>query len=186
MMDFLELEDDMQPQTETGTEMAYGCVFCLTGREPEVAACMEEYVPSLRARTIQITKRFTSRGVTTLSNEVMMHGYIFFEAPGDTQAIELLRRIRGTYVLTYSDGDWRLLGDDRNYAEWMFRYDGVIPLSKAYRIGDQIRIVEGPLKDLEGHITRIDKRNKSGQVSVTLAGREHKIWLGFDLVQPDE
>ena len=54
---------------------------------------------------------------------------------------------------------------------------------EAHKIGEKIVIVEGPLKDLEGQITRIDKRNRSGQVTVQFAGRQQKIWLGFDIVK---
>ena len=43
-----------------------------------------------------------------------------------------------------------------------------------------------PLKDLEGHITRIDRRNKSGQVSITFGGKTIKIWLGFNYIEDRE
>ena len=36
---------------------------------------------------------------------------------------------------------------------------------------------------MEGNITRIDKRNRSGQVTINFAGREQKVWLGFDIVK---
>lgn len=180
----MELSEFNKKSSQTGhSGLAYGCAFCLTGKEQDAAKCMEEFCQSIRARSVQIAKRYTSKGVTTLSNDVVLNGYVFFQAPAETRAIEALQPIRGVYVLTYSDGDWRLFGADRSYAEWIFKYDGVLQLSKAHRIGDQISIIDGPLKDLEGQITRIDRRNKSGQVTLNFAGREHKIWLGFDLVK---
>lgn len=172
------------PPVQTGeSDLAYGCVFCLSGKELDVAKCMEEFCQSVRAKPIQISKRFTNKGVTTILNEVVLNGYVFFQAPAQTRAIEMLQQFRGIYVLTYSDGDWRLFGEDKSYAKWIFKYDGILQLSRAHQIGDRISIIDGPLKDLEGQITKIDRRNKSGQVTVNFAGKEHKIWLGFDLVK---
>lgn len=162
---------------------SYGCVFCITGKERLVANGIELFSKTAKARAVCQTIRRTSNGVTTLHDEVIIPGYVFFQAPSDSAAHELIPVDDLISVLTYSDGDWRLFGEDENYAKFIFQYDGVLTLSKAHKIGDRIVIVEGPLKELEGMITRIDKRNRSGQVTIHFAGREQKIWLGFDIVK---
>lgn len=86
-------------------------------------------------------------------------------------------------ILMENDQDWRLTGSDYEFAEWLFSYDGCISFSTAYREGDRIRIVSGPLKDMEGMISRIDKRRRSGQVTVKFNQRDVKLWLGFDLIE---
>lgn len=162
---------------------SYGCVFCITGKERLVANGIELFSKTAKARAVCQTIRRTSNGVTTLHDEVIIPGYVFFQAPSDSAAHELIPVDDLISVLTYSDGDWRLFGEDENYAKFIFRYDGVLTLSKAHKVGERIVIVEGPLKELEGMITRIDKRNRSGQVTIHFAGREQKIWLGFDIVK---
>lgn len=164
-------------------KLAYGCVFCLTGKELLVANGIEVFNQNTRARAVCQTVRHTSRGITKLQDDVIIKGYVFFEAPVDSNLHDLVPPDDLISVLKYTDGDWRLLGEDEEYAKWIFKYNGVLQLSKAYQINDRICIIDGPLKDLEGQITRIDRRNRSGQVTVNFAGKQHKIWLGFDLVK---
>jgi len=162
---------------------AYGCLFCITGKENVVANCIQLYNKNVRAKASCQTMRYTSQGVTRLQNDVVLKGYVFFETSADASIDGLFPFNDILSVLRYSDGDWRLCGDDLEYAKWIFKYNGVLPLSKAYKVGDRIFINDGPLKDLEGSITRVDKRNRSGQVTINFAGRERKIWLGFDIVK---
>jgi len=163
--------------------LSYGCIFCLTGKESQVAKDIQNNYQGIRVRSVCQTKRYTCRGETELKDDIVLKGYIFIEVTGDFNISKLKANNEFITVLTYTDGDWRLTGDDEEYAKWIFKYDGLLSLSKAYKVGDQIQIISGPLKDFEGQITRIDKRNRSGQISVMFAGREHKIWLGFDIVK---
>jgi hypothetical protein len=167
---------------------AYGCISCPCGKETHVAASVMRCNSKMIATAVSQTKRRTRQGVTTMQNEIVLKGYVIFMIPKSASVFDLLPEHEGLKVLTYSDGDWRLYGDDERYAKWVFQYDGLIGMSRAYRLGDQIHIIDGPLKDMEGCITRIDKRNKSGQVTLVFGGRVVKIWLGFELIkrQADE
>jgi transcription antitermination factor NusG len=163
--------------------MAHGCLFCLTGKELIVANLVENADAQIRARAVRKVVRHTKRGVTTLQDDIVLKGYVFFEAPESINIFTVMPQGESMSVLTDSDGDWRLYGDDESYAKWVLKYDGLFGLSKAYKVGDRICITDGPLKDLEGQITRIDKRNQSGQITVPFAGRQQKIWLGFNIVK---
>lgn len=162
---------------------AYGCVFCMTGKEQLVAEYMEQQNTRVLARAVYQTKRHTKIGKTVLCNEVVLPGYVLFEAPADLDIKPTIPYDEAISLLTYSDGDWRLYGEDETYARWVFKHNGVIGLSKAYQVGDRIQIVEGPLKDIEGSITRVDRRNRSGQVNLTFGGKQIKVWLGFEIIE---
>ena len=71
---------------------------------------------------------------------------------------------------------------DEQFVRWLFRYDGLLSLSQAYRDGDRILIISGPMKDVEGRIRRVDKRGCSGQVLLSFNGREIPTWLSFELI----
>lgn len=113
----------------------------------------------------------------------MLPGYVFFEAPDDVSAVVRFPRNDILRILAGNDQDWRLTGSDQEFAKWLFSYDGCIRFSTAYQEGDRIRIASGPLKDMEGMISRIDRRGRSGQVTVRFDQREVKLWLGFDLIE---
>jgi len=167
----------------SSVKQSYGCVFCLTGKENLVAQAIEVFCRDARARAVNQEKRFSNNGKVTVRDEVMIKGYVFFAVPQNIEIDKVIPPDDLIKPLTYSDGSWRLCGEDEEYAKWIFKYNGTLSFSKAYQVGDKIEIIDGPLKDLEGLITRIDKRNRNGQVTFQFAGREQKLWLGFEIVK---
>ena len=163
--------------------IAYGCLFCITGREARVTERIRERCPNVRAVTMRKMKYRVSHGCRSSEEERLLPGYVFFKAPSDIDPFLLFPKDNIRRVLN-TDGDhWQLLGDDERFARWLFQYDGLLDFSKAYCEGDRIRIVSGPLKDMEGKITKMDRRGRSGQVTVKFDKRDVKLWLGFDLIE---
>ena len=163
---------------------AYGCVFCITGKEREVAERIQRVCPEIRATAVMQEKYKSVDGKKSRIQAVLLPGYVFFEAPDDAGAVIRFPKMDIIRVLRGNDIDWQLAGGDLEFARWVFGYQGVLGFSTAYREGARIRIVSGPLKDMEGMITRIDRRGRSGQVTVKFNGRDVKLWLGFDLIDP--
>lgn len=180
----MEKNDPMiQHDPMESARKAYGCAFCATGREEAAARFIEKDCPGVRATAVRQVKRRSVNGSTSLITQVAFPGYVFLEAePGN----EYIFRIRGdsaARLLTSRDHNWRLYGPDERFARWIFSLNGLISLSKAYREGDRVKVVSGPLKDLEGSILRVDKRNQSGQVALMFHNRLVKAWLGFEFVE---
>ena len=165
-------------------DKAYGILFCVTGREEMVARNLREYYgEGCRTLTARMMKRRTQKGRTMEVQQVMFPGYVFVEMDGAEMHHVVSPKSDGLIsMLRASDGDWRLYGEDEAFVKWLFAQDGLLAFSKAYQEGDRVRIISGPLKDLEGSIAKVDRRNRSGQVSLRVAGREVKVWLGFELV----
>lgn len=110
-------------------------------------------------------------------------GICFFQAECSTEPYAKFPREHVLRLLTTGENrQWQLAGEDEKFAAWLFQCDGLLGFSKAYKERDKIRIVSGPLKDLEGQILRIDRRGRSGQVVLEFNGRQVKVWLGFELI----
>lgn len=161
----------------------YGCVFCVTGKEESVAKGIAHVCPGIRVTAAYQEKFKSVNGVKSKVKALMLPGYVFFEADADAEIVSQFPRIGIIRILTDDNRDWRLKGEDYDFARWLFTNEGLIGFSTAYREGEQIRFLSGPLKDMEGMICRVDKRGRSGQVAVKFDGREIKLWLGFDLVE---
>jgi len=164
-------------------ERAYGCVFCVAGKEEAIAHRIEQVCGNVRTVVARQHKRKSEQGKTRIEDAILFPGYVFFEAPTGLEAVLKFPKENVFSVLKTESGDWQLYGDDAKFAQWLFSYDGLIPFSKAYQEGDLIRIITGPLKDFEGWITHIDKRNKNGKVTVQFCNREISVWLGFEIVE---
>lgn len=169
---------------DSGKDMAYGCVFCITGKEQLVADRIESACPGVRAVTMRQVKYRTCKKVKTREESIVLPSYVFFRASVSAQPVLQFPRQNLIRVLTTDDGRWQLAGEDRRFVQWLFQYDGLLGFSQAYREGARIRIVSGPLKDMEGKIARVDKRGCSGQVILSFYGRDIPVWLGFELISP--
>lgn len=179
----MSAQEGFSGATESAERKAYGCLFCTTGKEMTVARMMEAVCPEVRAIAARQEKHKSVHGQKLKVEAVILPSYVFFEAP---EAMESIARLPSTDVirlLSY-EGDWRLAGEDERFAQWLFRYNGLLSFSKAYREGERIRVISGPLKDMEGQIRRVDKRGRSGQVELCFNQKKVLIWLGFDLVDP--
>ena len=148
-----------------------------------VAQMVQTIRPDVRAIVARMEKHKSVQGKKSKIEAILLPSYVFFEAPEDMQSISWMPTENVIRVLS-QDGIWQLSGEDERFAKWLFRYDGLLSFSKAYKEGDRIHIISGPLKDMEGHVKRVDKRGHSGQVALEFNRRTIMVWLGFDLVKP--
>ena len=127
-------------------ETAYGCLFCMTGKEEQVARNIRENCPGIHALTMRKMKYRTRGGQKSSEESLLLPSYVFFRAPIDADPFHTLPRLGVVRVLTTDNDEWRLQGGDRQFARWLFQYDGLLDFSKACREGSRIRIISGPLK----------------------------------------
>lgn len=168
-----------------GEKLCYGCLFCTTGKEQLVSRGIEVVCPGVRTLVARQEKHKTIQGKKLRQTVILLPGYVFFQASCRTEPYVEFPREHVLRLLTSGeDRQWRLAGDDERFAAWLFQNEGLLGFSKAYKEQDRIRILSGPLKDLEGKILRIDRRGRSGQVALEFNGRTIKVWLGFELIDP--
>ena len=122
--------------------IAYGCLFCMTGKEQSVAERVQVACPDVRAITMRKIKYRVCKKVKRTEEAIVLPGYVFFQAPSYIEPV--LAFPKQNVIRTLSmEGDWRLRGADEQFTRWLFRYDGLLSLSQAYRDGDRIRIISG-------------------------------------------
>lgn len=163
---------------------AYGCLFCVTGKEGHVVSHICESYPDVRTIVAQREKIRKINGCRKKEKELLLPGYVFFEADDDFQPLNCFRMNGVIRVLAEDQNAWQLQGRDRDFAQWLFEWNGLLETSTAYRENDRIRIAEGPLKDLEGQISKIDRHSRRGRVDVDFHGQTFTVWLSFDIVEP--
>lgn len=173
-------------QSPLNQDIAYGCLFCQTGQEQNLAALINRVNPEIKAFAAMQEQFRTLRGRKTLVEKVWMPGYVFFSAPWETAIDDAIPKDHVIRILTTDRGVWQLYGDDERFVRWLCRYGGMLGLSQAYEEGRRIRILSGPMKDLEGHILRVDRRGHSGQVTLEFCGKTTLVWLCFDLTTAHE
>ena len=179
------MRSDPAQRENAKSNTACGCLFCITGKECLVAMRVQTQYPQIHAVAVRKEKHITREGRKLRAEAVLLPSYVFFEAPADADVSTLAELQDVIRILSMDAGVWQLQGEDERFARWLLGYDGLLSFSQAHREGDHIRILRGPLKDMEGRIVRVDKRGRSGQVLLNFNGREIAVWLGFELVEEE-
>jgi len=165
-------------------EFCYGIALCKSGAEAQVTLNAMQAWPDAEFISARIEKKRSDKihGGSCFVEEIAFPGYLFFRASEtfwpSGHPYDLYR------VLRVEERNWRLQGRDEEFAKWLFENNGIIGLSKAYREGDRIVMTEGPMKDLQGYVVRVDKRNAKGLVEVEVNGHKIRTWLCFEWVKP--
>lgn len=150
------------------------CILCRTGAEEEVKHKVDLFIPQVEAlvptRIIEEKKGKQWRQV----ERPLLPGYIFLYADAELP-FDLKWKIHRIYrILQYEPYYRGLQGEDRDYAFWVYRHQGQIKPSTIFQEGEKIRVIDGPLLDMTGTITRLDKRHRRVWVSFDFDG-EHRI-----------
>ncbi len=180
LLELPEIED-----IEGGEKLAYGCIFCRTGSERVIAYCLRRYFGCTDAIYVKQIKHKSVDGKRSDEIKTAIPGYVFFTA-GESREItgSKARVMKDVFkLLTGQKGEWQLEGADAEFAEKVMKSGGMWGVSKAQVLGGRVHIISGPLKDYEGNIVKIDRRNRNGLIEISFGGRAFKVWLAFDLTE---
>lgn len=162
------------------------CLFCMSGSEVRLAQEINCLNPECLAMPFLRMMHRSRNGERYLVQDVLLKGYVFLFVPEQSD-IALLRKGETCFrVLERKRGGGLLIGDDRRYANWVLERGGILEVSQAARINDRVKIVSGPLLDLEGYITAFSKKNRNCRVLFEIMGRQLDVWLPFDWVESAE
>lgn len=161
----------------------YACIFCRSGMEERIARQIEENYPFIRAlNPVKLRYRHVD-GKPLEERVALFPGYIFVKLKDQDPLYQLKRSGLIYKILKDTDGNWLLTGSDRDFAEKMFETGGVFGFSQAFYENDKIHIVEGPLKDYDGQILKVNHRKRTAQVRMSVQGVQMNVWLGFELIE---
>lgn len=172
-----EGEEELQSAT------ALGCVFCRTGSEEVTARMLNATPHMIRAFVPQKVEHRSEKGVKSTVQKVLFPGYVFFQAEKEWTFSRQKYHVDSVLRLLCKNGSWQLTGEDEAYVRFVLEHNGVLEMSKAYQVGTRVMFKSGPLKELEGIITKVDKHNRNGMVTLNMFGRETSVWLAFEMVE---
>ncbi len=154
------------------------CVACTAGTEAAFAASMR-WQTDICALFPVFEREEHKNGAWAVKAYPLLPGYVFLYADRPIDVRRMQGRKHVKRVLQYGDGETNLRGEDRNFAEWVYRYNGRIALSRAWLVGDQTQIIDGPLKEYEGVIKKINRQRRSALVEIHIGQQARDVWLSF-------
>jgi transcriptional antiterminator NusG len=86
-------------------------------------------------------------------------------------------------ILEYEHGMAKLTGQDEEYAQWVYRHQGKIDPSKLLLDGDNVILIDGPMKDCTGKIVKLDRHKRRAWVEFEFDGQRRTVSLSAEWVE---
>ncbi len=120
----------------------------------------------------------------------------------DGKEREVERKIFPGYVLVkmvLNDRSWYIVRNVRGCTGFVGPSTKPIPLTEeevkklgvevktvklSYKVGESVKVIDGPLKNMIGTVTKIDTKNKTVEVTVSMFGRETPAELELGQIEP--
>lgn len=126
----------------------------------------------------------------TYRKRPLFPGYVFVETTMTSP--EFLREF-GTYargaddvirILRNGNSEYVALSDDeRRRLEFLLRGKRCFEHSIGVIVGDKVIVHDGPLKDLEGAITRINRHNRTAEIELEMFGGTVKARVALEIIE---
>lgn len=125
------------------------------------------------------------RGEFLYELKPLFPGYFFINIEMEPAVLNKLNEIRGLIKIL---GNEKRLPQQVNPEEMelifsLIKEDNIIPPSKAFFVNDRIRIVAGPLAELEARILSVDKRKKRVKVKLPFFNTYKDVYLSFEIIE---
>ena len=145
------------------------------------------------ASTLQTTVE--NRGLEDMIPDVRVPTEIVTEIKDDGSTKEVERKLFPGYVfvkMVYTDETWYVVRNIRGCTGFVGPSSKPVPLTEqevykmgvesrvvevAYGVGDQVRIIDGPLEDFVGIVDELDTDKNYVKVTISMFGRETPVEL---------
>ncbi len=154
------------------------------------------------ASTLQTTVE--NRGLQEMIQDVKVPTEIVTEIKDDGSSKEVERKLFPGYVfvkMVYTDETWYVVRNIRGCTGFVGPSSKPVPLSEAevyrmgvetrvievsYKVGDQVRIIDGPLEDFVGIVDELDVDKNYVRVTISMFGRETPVELELNQAEAIE
>ena len=163
-------------------------VHTYSGYENTVKATIEKTVESrgLHDQILAISipletvTEITETGVSKTYDRKVFPGYVLVKMIYSDDTWHVIRNIRGvTGFVGTSSNDPTPLTEDEVYAMGVEKKEIIVN----YAVGDQIRILDGPLSGFLGRVENIEVDKNRVSVVVSMFGRETPVEFELDMIE---
>lgn len=160
----------------------------LGGEEEQTADMINKMVSSYYIEKCFVPKRERMkkfRGCWNKVEEVLFPGYVFVEAEWPAKLYEELRQISRFTRILGREENWFLALDkkEEELVRGISDDEHKTVLSKvAVEEGKRIRVIDGPLKNYDGDVVKVDLHKREVVVKVEFMGRMIELKMGIEMV----
>ncbi len=163
-------------------------VHTYSGYENTVKATIEKTVESRQLQDVilaisiplETVTEITESGVSKTYERKVYPGYVLVKMVYSDDTWHVIRNIRGvTGFVGTSSNDPTPLSEEEVYAMGVEKKEIIVN----YAIGDQVRILDGPLSSFVGRVENVEVDKNRVSVVVSMFGRETPVEFELDQVE---
>ncbi len=160
-----------------------------TGREEQIIEeagkyQVQEYFDNMFAPHCVKKKKYLGQWHT--QQEILFPGYLFVISSRPEELYKALKRIPQLTRLLGTGEKWTPMTDeDIEIVELLSGEEHLMKFSEGYIQGDRVTVTRGPLKGLEGSISRIDRHRRLAWLTVELFGRTVELQAGLEVIRKE-
>ena len=163
-------------------------VHTYSGYENTVKATIEKTVESRQLQDVildisiplETVTEITESGVSKTYDRKVFPGYVLVKMVYSDDTWHVIRNIRGvTGFVGTSSNDPTPLTEDEVYAMGVEKKEIIVN----YDVGDQVRILDGPLSGFLGRVESIEVDKNRVSVVVSMFGRETPVEFELDMIE---
>jgi transcriptional antiterminator NusG len=156
----------------------------LTGREKSLHKRIEDLSLVSMSVFLPLKKMKIRRlGKTRDVIAPLYPGYLFLVGDWDLQEIHDILKLNGTVKILGGHATPGRLDDEEIHLIQTITRNGIAEPSRVIKEGSKIRVVSGPLKELEGVIVSVDRRKQRAFVQLPLLNSTVKTSLSFEYLE---
>lgn len=162
-------------------------LYTLSGNENSLADSLNRRYPCALATPLQKISHVSKNGIKSTVIKPVLNGYVFLYISNEVDPKLILADHASAYrLLGKKDQLGKLYSTDLEYANWVLEIDGLIGISQAKKENGLVKIISGPLKDMEGKILLYSKKNRNCKVRIEFAQQMMDVWLPFEWVLEED
>jgi transcriptional antiterminator NusG len=161
-------------------------IFTQSGKEKRVKEVLEHCFPSHEVKPLVPARKLKERkgGIERTVIRTLFPGYVFIRAHMKSETYRRIKQIPSIVDLLKADCEPAEVPDEEMRPILRLTRDSeIIEFSRGIKVGTKVKIIDGPLKDLQGYIIDVDRRKGRAKVALELLGQGKKVELGLIVLE---
>ena len=157
------------------------CLFCNALKREQLSLVIRQLL-DVEVIVPKIIQRKWVKGKAYEDIHDYLPSYLFLYADAPVSGITKLLNLENIYrVLGNKENGYCLSDSDLAFAMLLRSCGGIIGVLKTYREGDQVRLVDGAMKGVDGIILKLDRRGRA-LVRFAFDGLTIQSWIAIDII----
>ena len=160
-----------------------------TGREEQImeearSYQVQEYFDEIFAPHYERKKKYL--GQWHMETALLFPGYLFVISSRPEELYQALKRVPKLTKLLGTGEKWTpMTEEDIAIVKRLSGQKHLMEFSEGYIQGGKVTVTKGPLKGLEGNISRIDRHRRLAWLTVELFGRTVELQAGLEIIRKE-